>query len=196
MPRIIWKGCSRKPYEAPDEPLLPEAIKVEIPRNHFWMRALFMAAPLFLPVVASLYLKSHIAGYALIDKRWIALGLLGALLLSIVHEWLHCLPYPPYGFRLHRHSSRTVYGIHDLQLSYQPQKRYDFFIASCPFRGHPMDCISVLPRHSKGVRVFLLGTCHYGSYIPLPGLSSCVLYMEMRSGARFRPDYKSWDLLV
>ena len=94
MPRIIWKGCSRKPYEAPDEPLPPEAIKVEIPRNHFWMRALFMAAPLFLPVVASLYLKSHIAGYALIDKRWIALGLLGALLLSIVHEWLHCLPYP------------------------------------------------------------------------------------------------------
>ena len=86
MPRIIWKGCSRKPYEAPDEPLPPEAIKVEIPRNHFWMRALFMAAPLFLPVVASLYLKSHIAGYALIDKRWIALGLLGALLLSIVHD--------------------------------------------------------------------------------------------------------------
>ncbi|ADY37126.1 hypothetical protein Bacsa_2590 [Phocaeicola salanitronis DSM 18170] len=84
MPRIIWKGCSRKPYEAPDEPLPPEAIKVEIPRNHFWMRALFMAAPLYLPVVASLYLKSHIAGYALIDKRWIALGLLGALLLSNV----------------------------------------------------------------------------------------------------------------
>ena len=93
-PHIIWKGCSRKPYEPSDKPLPPEAIKLEVPQNDFWIRALFMAAPLFLPVIASLYLKSYITGHTLIDKQWIAIGLLTALALSIVHEWLHCLPYP------------------------------------------------------------------------------------------------------
>ena len=93
-PHIIWKGCSRKPYEPSDKPLPPEAVKLEVPQNDFWIRALFMAAPLFLPVIASLYLKSYITGHTLIDKQWIAIGLLTALALSIVHEWLHCLPYP------------------------------------------------------------------------------------------------------
>ena len=93
-PHIIWKGCSRKPYEPSDKPLPPEAIKLEVPQNDFWIRALFMAAPLFLSVIASLYLKSYITGHTLIDKQWIAIGLLTALALSIVHEWLHCLPYP------------------------------------------------------------------------------------------------------
>ena len=93
-PHIIWKGCSRKPYEPSDKPLPPEAVKLEVPQNDFWIRALFMAAPLFLPVIASLYLKSYITGHTLIDKQWIAIGLLTALTLSIVHEWLHCLPYP------------------------------------------------------------------------------------------------------
>jgi len=93
-PHIIWKGCSRKPYEPSDKPLPPEAVKLEVPQNDFWIRALFMAAPLFLPVIASLYLKSYITRHTLIDKQWIAIGLLTALALSIVHEWLHCLPYP------------------------------------------------------------------------------------------------------
>ena len=93
-PHIIWKGCSRKPYEPSDKPLSPEAVKLEVPQNDFWIRTLFMAAPLFLPVIASLYLKSYITGHTLIDKQWIAIGLLTALALSIVHEWLHCLPYP------------------------------------------------------------------------------------------------------
>ena len=93
-PHIIWKGCSRKPYEPSDKPLPPEAVKLEVPQNDFWIRALFMAAPLFLPVIDSLYLKSYITGHTLIDKQWIAIGLLTALALSIVHEWLHCLPYP------------------------------------------------------------------------------------------------------
>ena len=93
-PHIIWKGCSRKPYEPSDKPLPPEAVNLEVPQNDFWIRALFMAAPLFLPVIASLYLKSYITGHTLIDKQWIAIGLLTALALSIVHEWLHCLPYP------------------------------------------------------------------------------------------------------
>lgn len=94
MPRIVWKGCSHKPYKAPDEPLPPEAVKLEIPQDNFWMRAIFIASPLFLPVIASLYLKNYIAGYAVTNKLWIAIGLLTALSLSIVHEWLHCLPYP------------------------------------------------------------------------------------------------------
>ena len=29
MPRIVWKGCSHKPYKAPDEPLPPEAVKLK-----------------------------------------------------------------------------------------------------------------------------------------------------------------------
>ena len=94
MPHVIWKGCSHKPYEAPDEPLPPEATKLEIPQNRFWIRALFIATPLILPVIASLYLKSYIAGQSVTNKLWIAIGLLTALALSIVHEWLHCLPYP------------------------------------------------------------------------------------------------------
>ena len=59
IPRIIWKGCSYKPYKAPDEPLPPEVVKLEIPQDNFWMRAIFIASPLFLPVIASLYLKNH-----------------------------------------------------------------------------------------------------------------------------------------
>ena len=155
-----------------------------------------MAAPLFLPVVASLYLKSHIAGYALIDKRWIALGLLGALLLSIVHEWLHCLPYP--------RTASAYIGILPARFmaymtcNYPISRRNDMISSLLPALLGVIPWIVFLfcPATQKGVRVFLLGTCHYGSYIPLPGLSSCVLYMEMRSGARFRPDYKPWDLLV
>lgn len=94
MPQIIWKGFSRKPFHAPDEPLPTRAVKLEIPRRHFWIRALLLSSPLYLPIIASLYLKSYATGITFIDKPWVAIGLLSALFLSPVHEWLHCLPYP------------------------------------------------------------------------------------------------------
>ena len=181
MPHVIWKGCSHKPYEAPDEPLPPEATKLRIPQNRFWTRALFIATPLILPVIASLYLKSYIAGHLVTDKLWIAIGLLTALALSIVHEWLHCLPYPRTATAYIGHPFHTIYGIHDLQFPYQQEKRYYFFTTPLYFRHHPMDCISDLPHLSKGIRIFLLGACYHGSHIAMSRLSSCVLYMETRS---------------
>lgn len=94
MPQIIWKGFSRKPFYAPDEPLPTRAVKLELPRRHFWIHALLLSSPLYLPIIASLYLKSYATGITFIDKPWVAIGLLSALFLSPVHEWLHCLPYP------------------------------------------------------------------------------------------------------
>lgn len=67
MPQIIWKGFSRKPFHAPDEPLPTRAVKLEIPRRHFWIRALLLSSPLYLPIIASLYLKSYATGITFID---------------------------------------------------------------------------------------------------------------------------------
>ena len=195
-PHIIWKGCSRKPYEPSDKPLPPEAVKLEVPQNDFWIRALFMAAPLFLPVIASLYLKSYITGHTLIDKQWIAIGLLTALALSIVHEWATLSSISPDCHSLHRHPPHSIYGIHDLQFPYQPEKRYHFFATPCPFRHHPLDGILILSHHPKRTCIFLLGTCHYGSHITMPRLSSCILYMETRPQTRFHTNDKSRNLLV
>lgn len=55
---------------------------------------MLLAAPFYVPVVVSLYLKNHFLHCNIIDKGWLAIGLVIALLLGIVHEWLHCLPYP------------------------------------------------------------------------------------------------------
>lgn len=94
MPKIIWKGCSSAPYTPALQELPPDAQKIQIPVQYYWLRAMLLAAPFYVPVVLSLYLKNHFLHCNIIDKGWLAMGLVIALLLGIVHEWLHCLPYP------------------------------------------------------------------------------------------------------
>ena len=58
------------------------------------MKAILLAAPVYLPILASLYLKNYLLQTDLRDKPWIVAGMALALLLGPLHECLHAWCYP------------------------------------------------------------------------------------------------------
>lgn len=94
MAKIIWKGFTRQIVPAPHRPLPPDARPLLIPRQHYWLKAILLAAPVYLPVLASLYLKNSLLQTDLRDRPWIAAGMVLALLLGPLHEYLHACVYP------------------------------------------------------------------------------------------------------
>lgn len=94
MAKIIWKGFTEHSVPAPRQPLPPDAYPLLIPQQHYWLKAILLAAPVYLPVLASLYLKSYLLHTDMRDKLWIVIGMALALLLSVVHECLHAWVYP------------------------------------------------------------------------------------------------------
>lgn len=94
MAKIIWKGFTRQIVPAPHRPLPPDARPLLVPRRHYWLKAILLAAPVYLPVLASLYLKNSLLQTDLRDRPWIAAGMVLALLLGPLHEYLHACVYP------------------------------------------------------------------------------------------------------
>ena len=96
MAKILWKGFTRRVVPAPRRPLQPDARPLLIPRRHYWPKAILLAAPVYLPVLTSLYLKNSLLQTDLRDKPWIVAGMVLALLLGPLHECLHARsPHPP-----------------------------------------------------------------------------------------------------
>ena len=94
MAKIIWKGFTEHVIRAPRRPLPPDARPLIVPRQHFWLKAILLAAPVYLPVLASLYLKNSFLQTDMRDKPWIVAGMALALLLGPLHEYLHACVYP------------------------------------------------------------------------------------------------------
>ena len=94
MAKIIWKGFTEHVVPAPRRPLQPDARPLLIPRRHYWPKAILLAAPVYLPVLTSLYLKNSLLQTDLRDKPWIVAGMVLALLLGPLHECLHACVYP------------------------------------------------------------------------------------------------------
>ena len=94
MAKIIWKGFTKHIVQAPHFPLPAGARPLMLPVKHFWLKAIFLAAPVFLPVLGSLYLKNYLLQTDMRDKPWIIAGMFLALLLGVVHECLHAWAYP------------------------------------------------------------------------------------------------------
>lgn len=94
MVKIIWKGFTEHVIRAPRRPLPPDAHPLLIPRRHYWLKAILLAAPVYLPILASLYLKNYLLQTDLRDKPWIVAGMALALLLGPLHECLHAWCYP------------------------------------------------------------------------------------------------------
>lgn len=94
MAKIIWKGFTEHVIRAPRRPLPPDARPLIVPRQHFWLKAILLAAPVYLPVLASLYLKNSFLQTDMRDKPWTVAGMALALLLGPLHEYLHACVYP------------------------------------------------------------------------------------------------------
>lgn len=94
MAKIIWKGFTEHVIRAPRRPLPPDARPLIVPRRHYWLKAILLAAPVYLPVLASLYLKNSFLQTDMRDKPWIVAGMALALLLGPLHEYLHACVYP------------------------------------------------------------------------------------------------------
>ena len=94
MAKIIWKGFTKHIVPAPHFPLPANARPLILPARHFWLKAILLAAPVFLPVLGSLYLKNYLLQTDMRDKPWILAGMLLALLLGVLHECLHAWAYP------------------------------------------------------------------------------------------------------
>lgn len=94
MAKIIWKGFTEHVIRAPRRPLPPDARPLIVPRRHYWLKAILLAAPVWLPVLASLYLKNSLLQTDLRDRPWIVAGMALALLLGPLHECLHAWAYP------------------------------------------------------------------------------------------------------
>ena len=94
MARIIWQGFTHHIIPAPRQPLPSDARPLIVPRRHYWLKAILLAAPVWLPVLASLYLKNSLLQTDLRDRPWIMAGMALALLLGPLHECLHAWAYP------------------------------------------------------------------------------------------------------
>ena len=94
MARIIWKGFTKHPVLAPRQPLPVGTCPLVVPQRHYWLKAILLASPVYLPVLGSLYLKNYLLQTDVRDRIWILAGMLLALLLGIVHECLHAWVYP------------------------------------------------------------------------------------------------------
>lgn len=94
MAKIIWKGFTKRIVPAPHFPLPTDAHPLILPVKRFWLKAILLAAPVFLPVLGSLYLKNYLQQTDMRDKPWILAGMLLALLLGVLHECLHAWAYP------------------------------------------------------------------------------------------------------
>lgn len=68
MAKIIWKGFTEHVIRAPRRPLPPDARPLIVPRQHYWLKAILLAAPVYLPVLASLYLKNSFLQTDMRDK--------------------------------------------------------------------------------------------------------------------------------
>ena len=94
MAKIIWKGFTEHVIRAPRRPLPPDARPLIVPRRHYWLKAILLAALVWVPVLASLYLKNSLLQTDLRDRPWIVAGMALALLLGPLHECLHAWAYP------------------------------------------------------------------------------------------------------
>ena len=94
MAKIIWQGFTRRIIPAPCQPLPTDARPLIVPRRHFWLKAILLAAPVYLPVLVSLYLKNEFLQTDMRNKPWILADMALALLLGPLHECLHAWAYP------------------------------------------------------------------------------------------------------
>ena len=94
MAKIIWKGFTEHVIRAPHRPLPPDARPLIVPRRHYWLKAILLAVPVWLPVLASLYLKNSLLQTDLRDRPWIVAGMALAMLLGPLHECLTPGPIP------------------------------------------------------------------------------------------------------
>ena len=51
MARIIWQGFTHHIIPAPRQPLPSDARPLIVPRRHYWLKAILLAAPVWLPVL-------------------------------------------------------------------------------------------------------------------------------------------------
>lgn len=94
MPRIIWEGNQDWDREFADEPLPENAVKISQPDDIVKGSTPYMILPCAV-CMASVFIKSRMAGDFLLDLWFMPLGfLIGFLVAMPLHEFLHAVCYP------------------------------------------------------------------------------------------------------
>ena len=150
MAKIIWKGFTEHVIRAPRRPLPPDARPLIVPRRHYWLKAILLAAPVYLPVLASLYLKNSFLQTDMRDKPWIVAGRILARL---------CLSQDGHG--AHRRALQTVSFLYGLRSTHRPWKVFRDVSAADAALYPSLDGLPALPGRCQGSGFVVLGMRHH-----------------------------------
>lgn len=161
MAKIIWKGFTEHSVPAPRQPLPPDAHPLLVPRQHYWLKAILLAAPVYLPVLASLYLKSYLLHTDMRDKLWIVIGMALTLLLGVVHECLHAWVYPRNATAHIGVLYKRFLVLYGLRSAYPPKPLFRHVPATHAALYHPLDYLPALPSRCQNIGFIMLGMRHH-----------------------------------
>ena len=162
MAKIIWKGFTEHVIRAPRRPLPPDAHPLIVPRRHYWLKAILLAAPVWLPVLASLYyLKNSLLQTDMRDKPWIVAGMALALLLGPLHEWFACLGLFAKRDSAHRRALQTVSFLCGLRNTHQAGALLRDVPAADAALYPSVDCLPALPCRCQSPGLTVLGVRHH-----------------------------------
>lgn len=161
MAKIIWKGFTEHVIRAPRRPLPPDARPLIVPRRHYWLKAILLAAPVYLPVLASLYLKNSFLQTDMRDKPWIVAGMALALLLGPLHEYLHACVYPKMATAHIGVLYKRFFFLYGLRSTHQPEKVFRDVSAADAALYPSLDYLPALPGRCQGSGFVVLGMRHH-----------------------------------